>query len=159
MYSGYKTSRLTYVLNEFRNALRFCMFLTFSVLCILISLFESYNRYNILQNGISRTGVVTEIERETNADADISAITVRFNYDGADYFLVKDNKTLGLDNNYYLNESVAVKFLPASPEAAIIADLEERIYPMMVFGGIIFLAVLLYIVKSYRKRHLKEIHT
>ena len=134
------------------------MLLVSSVLLIVISLVKSYNRYDILRNGISETGVVTGIEREKNAKADISAITVRFSYDGTDYFLVKDNNTLGLDNNYYLKELVAVKFLPDSPEAAVIANLEEMAYPMMLFGGLTILLILIYIINPCKKQHLKTIN-
>ena len=115
-----------------------------------------YSRYHIRQTGISRTGTVYDIEHEISTDTDALVFKVKFDYNGKDYEIHNDSRTI--DNRYHLNQKVGVVFISDSPEEAIIHDLrEESLPPLFLIIGLAILAFAIYLLKAERRFALKSL--
>ena len=137
-----------------KRAAIYFLFLLATV-AIVVSSSSIYNRYNIRQNGVSRTGTVYDIEQETNTDSNALVFKVKFNYNSKDYEIHNDSRTI--DNRYQLNQKVRVMFINDLPEKAIMDDhREESVPPLFLIIGLAIFAFAIYLLKEERRFVLKS---
>ena len=97
-----------------------------------------------------------DIEHEINTETDALVFKVKFNYNGKDYEIHNDSRTI--DNRYHINQKVEVMFIGDSPEKAIIDDRrEESVPPLFLIIGLAILAFATYLLKAERRFALKSL--